>query len=296
MPKDLIERYNHLHYEKGSSTEEQEFVDFLYENTAGDAPDIDIDAAWKIMSAKVTKEKTNSYGWLKVAASIAIVLSIAFSVWKINTNTEQLYISTADQKIEVTFPDGSKGVLNEQSSFTFLEEFGDERRVAFAGEAYFDIKKSTKPFIIEIEGVEVKVLGTAFNLNATDTSVELFVERGLVAFVKDGIETKVKAGSEAIFYKEDATVKFSETPQANVMSWRSGTFYFDKTPLSEALSQLEEFYDVSFKLSNDTIANCKITATFDQRSLKEVIKSIETLLSVKINKVGNTVKISGKGC
>lgn len=296
MPKDLIERYNHLHYKSDSSIEGQDFVDFLYENTSDETPEVDVDAAWNATLVKINKENKASYGWLKVAASIAVVLTVAFSAWKINSNPDQLYISTTNKKTEVTFPDGSKGVLNENSSFSFLNEFGDERRVAFKGEAYFDIKKSTKPFIIEIEEVEVKVLGTAFNLNSTESSVELFVERGLVAFVKDGVETKVTAGNEAIFNKEDASVTFSDMPQPNVMSWRNGTFNFDKTPLSDALVQLEEFYNVSFKLSNEAIANCKITATFDQKSLKEVIKSLETLLTVKTNKIGNTVKISGKGC
>lgn len=296
MPKDLIERYNHLRYNNDSSTQENEFVDFLYRNTSGDAPDVDVEAAWNATAQKIRSRKQNSYGWLKVAAGIAIVLSVALTVWKINATPDQLYLTTTDKKMKVTFPDGSLGVLNENSSFSFLNEFGEERRVVFEGEAYFDIKKSKKPFIIEVGGVEVQVLGTAFNLNSTETSVELFVERGLVAFVKDGVETKVEAGKEAIFHKKNLTVEFLASPEANVMSWRSGTFKFDKTSLSEALSQLEEFYDVSFKLSNKAIADCKITATFDQKSLKEVIKSLETLLTLRASKIGNTVKISGKGC
>lgn len=296
MQKELIERYNHLRYNSDSSNEKDEFVDFLFENTDGDAPDIDLDAAWNITSQKINASKSNNYAWLKVAASIAIVLSVAFTAWRINSTPDQQYISTTDQKLEVTFPDGSKGVLNQHSSFSFLSQFGEERRVAFEGEAYFDIEKSKKPFIIEVGGVEVKVLGTAFNLNSTETSVELYVERGLVAFVKDGVETKVAAGKEAVFIKENSSVRFSGIPEKNVMSWRNGTFNFDKTPLSEALTQLEEFYDVSFKLSSKSMAKCQITATFDQMSLKEVIKSLEALLVVKTTKVGNTIKISGQGC
>ncbi|MFK7954432.1 MAG: FecR family protein [Ekhidna sp.] len=296
MQKELIEKYNQLRYNNDPSNDGDDFVDFLFKNSEGDAPDIDLDAAWNVNSQKINSTKHDNYAWLKVAAGIVIVLSVAFTAWKINASPDQQYISSTDQKLEVTFPDGSKGVLNQNSSFSFLNQFGEERRVAFEGEAYFDIEKSNKPFIIEVGGVEVKVLGTAFNLNSTETSVELYVERGLVAFVKDGIETKVAAGKEAVFIKENSSVNFSEIPQANVMSWRNGTFNFDKTPLSEALSQLEEFYDVSFKLSRQSIAKCQITATFDQISLKEVVKSIETLLEVKTSKVGNTIKISGQGC
>jgi transmembrane sensor len=296
MPKDLIERYNHLRYKNSSSIEEQGFVDFLYENTNTEAPEIDENEAWKNVARTINRKTTASYGWLKIAASVAVILSISFFVWNNKVEPEQLFISSTDQKIEVTFPDGSKGVLNEQSSFSFLEKFTNERRVAFKGEAYFDIKKSTKPFIIDVDGVEVRVLGTAFNLNSTEDHVELFVERGLVAFVKDGVQTNVEAGLEATFNKKDFSVKISQNPSSNSMSWRNGTFNFDNTPLPEALSQLEEFYNVSFKLSNDAISNCKITATFDKRSLKEVIEAIETLLTVKTTKTGNKVKISGAGC
>lgn len=296
MPKDLIERYNHLRYKNGSSIEEQGFVDFLYENTNSKVPEIDENEAWNLVVTKINQKTKTSYGWLKIAATIAVVLSISFVVWRTNSSPELLVISSNNQKLEVTFPDGSKGVLNEQSSFSFPAKFDSERKVTFKGEAYFDIKKSSKPFIIDVDGVEVRVLGTAFNLTSTEDQVGLFVERGLVAFVKDGVHTNIKAGLEATFNRNNFSVNILESPSSNIMSWRNGTFNFDKTPLSEALSQLEEFYDVSFKVSNGAISNCKITATFDQQSLKEVIKAIETLLTVKTTKTGNKVKISGAGC
>lgn len=296
MPKDLIERYNHLHYKNGSSIKESEFIDFLYENTESKAPEIDEDAAWNKLVGEIEQKKKPTFAWLKIAASIAVIVSISMVIWKSSSTPEQLHISSLDEKIEVTFPDGSNGILNEQSSFSFPDHFDKERRVSFIGEAYFDIKKSTKPFIIEVGGVEVKVLGTAFNLYSTENSVELYVERGLVAFSKNGVETKVPAGYEASFDKKDFSVDVIESTTPNILSWKDGSFIFDKTPMSEALSQLEKFYDVSFKLSNEEISNCTITATFDQKSLNDVVQTIETLLSLKSNKSGNIIKISGKGC
>jgi len=297
MSRDL-ERYNHLNYQSNSDAqaESDSFIDFLYVNTEARFPEVNENIAWERFSRKLDQDNTKNYGWLKIAASIAIIFAVSITIYLNNSQIEQLSVASNDQRVSVTFPDGSSGILNESSSFAYPERFGDERRVSFSGEAYFDIKKSTKPFIIDANGVEVKVLGTAFNLITDDKKVSLYVDRGLVAFVKDGMETKIKAGKEAVFNKETSEVVFNPTPSVNIMSWRNGYFEFDKTPLNKALKELSEYYNVDFKFANDKLKNCTITVTIDQKSLKEALDLIEDILSVKTDKKGNTVKISGKGC
>ncbi|GAB4247145.1 MAG: hypothetical protein Tsb0034_26290 [Ekhidna sp.] len=291
-----FKKYNHLQYGHSPEESDKDFVNFLFENTDIQAPEVDENTAWNALRQKIDAPK-RSFGWMKIAASIAIILSVSMAIYLlVNATPEQILVSSLEEKIPVHFPDGSIGVLNEQSSFSYPDRFGSERRVSFTGEAYFDIKKSSKPFIIDANGVEVKVLGTAFNLETTDESVTLYVERGLVAFAKDGKETKVKAGLEAIFNKKTNKVFIKETPSANIMSWRNGYFKFEETPLSEALAKLSEYYDVSFKLGNKKLEKCRISATFDKQSLPEVLELLESILGVEAQLKEKTVKISGQGC
>lgn len=80
-----------------------------------------------------------------------------------------LYVSTAyGEKKEVILADGSTIILNSLSSISYPEDMsGKTRNVTLHGEAYFDVAKNpNKAFIVQAEGVEVKVLGTKFNINA----------------------------------------------------------------------------------------------------------------------------------
>ncbi|WP_462251516.1 FecR family protein [Ekhidna sp.] len=294
MAKDL-EVYNHLNNQEQPSDSEDGFVEFLFQHTNLDAPEVDENAAWERLNQKI-QNPNKGFAWMKIAASVAILAILSITVYLYNPAPSEIYVASADQKVRVEFPDGSIGVLNENSSFTYPEKFGDARNVAFKGEAYFDIKKSQKPFIIDVNGVDVKVLGTAFNLITTENEVKLYVDRGLVAFEKEGQQTKVPAGNEAIFNRETAAVTFSERPSENIMSWRNGIFNFNNTPLSTALDQLGEYYNVDFELSNDKLQNCRLTVTFEKQSLSTVLKTISTALDVKTSRKNDTVKISGKGC
>ena len=294
MAKDL-KVYNHLNYQEQSSENEDGFVEFLFQHTDMDAPEIDESKAWEQLNQKI-HNPNKAFVWMKVAAAIAILAILSISVYLYNPSVSQVHVASADQKMTITFPDGSIGILNANSSFTYPETFGDERNVTFTGEAYFDIQKSTKPFIIDVNGVDVKVLGTAFNLITTDNEVKLYVDRGLVAFEKEGEQTQVPAGNEAIFNRKTAAVTFKEIPADNIMSWRNGVFNFDKTPLKKALKELSEYYNVDFEFSNDNLKECRITVSFNKQPLNEVLKTIGTMLDVKTSLKDETVKISGQGC
>jgi len=294
MAKDL-EVYNHLNYQDQPSGKGDGFVEFLFQHTDLEAPEIDENKAWNNLNQKI-HNPNKGFFWMKIAAAITVLAILSVSVYLYNPTPSQIYVAATDQKVNVTFPDGSIGILNTNSSFTYPESFGNVRNVSFSGEAYFDIQKSEKPFIIDVNGVNVKVLGTAFNLVTTEKQVQLYVDRGLVAFEKDGKQTQVPAGKEAIFNRNDASVVVRNVPSANIMSWRNGVFNFDQTPLGEALDELGKYYQVEFKLSTQKLQACKISATFENQSLKEVLETIGSVLNVKTVIKNDTVKISGQGC
>lgn len=287
--------YNHLNYNEGPSSEKDGFVEFLFQHSEVNAPDVDENLAWNKLNQKI-HTSNQSFSWMKIAATVAILAVLSVTVYLYNPSPSLIQVASLNEKINVTFPDGSVGILNANSSFSYPERFGDERNVSFTGEAYFDIKKSNKPFIIDVNGVDVRVLGTAFNLITSENEVKLYVDRGLVAFEKEGKQTQVPAGREAIFNRATASVEVMESPSKNIMSWRNGIFNFNNTPLREALSELSEYYDVEFELSSDDLHQCRVSATFNKQPLSEVLKTISSILKVKTSVKDNTVKISGQGC
>lgn len=302
MDRDL-DKYNHLNYSFSQSKKADGFVDFLLEFSKDDPIEVDENEAWDTFKSRLQKENSSeiaeprswSFGWQKVAASVAILMGLGI-VFFTNSKVNELTVVAEENRIDVEFPDGSKGVLNAHSSFSYPEQFGNERRVTFQGEAYFDIVKSEKPFVISMGEVDVKVLGTAFNLKSSESTVNLYVERGLVAFEKDGVATKVSAGSQAIFYRDTDSVEFEATPNANIMSWRDGRFNFDDTSLADVLAQLETYYDVAFEIRNQSIEHCSVSASFEKQTLSEVMSTLEAILDIEVSRETSKVVISGKGC
>ncbi|MEM6644269.1 MAG: FecR domain-containing protein [Bacteroidota bacterium] len=301
MKKDLI-RYNELHSQKGVPSKSnrpasESFVDFLYAHTNPAASEIDEIQAWNKFKRKVESKPSESQNrWLKIAASVTVLLAVAIFAYLADKPVDQIAYTSGDEKLEITFPDGSRGFFNKNSNISFPEKFGLVRDVTFSGEGYFDIEKSSKPFIIKMGQVDVKVLGTAFNLSTEGDQVKLYVDRGLVAFDNEGEETKVAAGTEAIFYKSSRSVEVRKSPTPNVMSWRNGIFEFQSTPLDQVLAELAEYYNVEFKLESSDLKNCHISASFQKKGLGEVLTLLEQILDIKTSRQSQLVKISGKGC
>jgi len=69
---------------------------------------------------------------------------------------------------QLILPDGTKSWLNSASSLKFPTVFtGNQRKVELSGEAYFEVTKNTaKPFLVKVDNLQVKVLGTHFNIMA----------------------------------------------------------------------------------------------------------------------------------
>jgi len=291
MEKKLLEEYNQLN--KGNRIDD-DFTTFIFNNSTIDDLEINEELAWQKVNSKISKD--NKFAYLKIAASIVLALSATFILWTIAQTDSFVVVDISDQKQEIAFPDGSFGVVNKNSELSYAEDFANQRLVKLIGEAYFDVKKSTVPFIINANNVKVKVLGTAFNLKTEDDRINLYVERGTVAFVKDGIEYPFTKGQEAIFYIKDNKITSNQVNNTNTLAWKDGVFKFENTPFSEVAKQLERYYEVDFIISNEKTESCLVSATFDNLDISEIVSTLESILDIQIKIKKDILKVSGNGC
>jgi transmembrane sensor len=295
--------YNKNRFEGKSSGDPE--MDWLFEKTGMEAPAPDVDAAWARLNQKLG-QKSVSRGFqvpvfFRVAAAF-VLLAVFVFILHYQTNEAENQVAlvtkqTEDSRMGVKLPDGSRVVLNYQSLLQFPETFGESREVSFKGEAYFDIiKNPEKPFVIDADGVEVRILGTAFNLVTTAETVSVFVERGTVAFARDGELIKMEQGVEGTYNRANQSVVLNTTPSLNVQSWRNGKFEFNNTPLAQVVEDLSSYYHINFVLTNANLETCRVTAKFDNAPLADVLSTLETILGVSIQRTSNEVRIKGKGC
>jgi ferric-dicitrate binding protein FerR (iron transport regulator) len=290
-----LDNYNKKRFEGMKSSDPM--MDWIFDVTEVDIPESNTDVAWNKIQAKIApvqKKHTKHLIW-KVAAAISLLAIVSYIFIGYLDTPNQIQLASMDEAIDINLPDGSSVTLNAQSAFSYPETFGETRTVTLEGEAFFDIKKSDVPFIIEINDINVRVLGTAFNVNTHGDEVIVVVERGLVAMEKNDKQVKIAKGQQGVFNKKTYEILVDTAPNVNVSSWKSGAFVFDETPLEDALYDLGKFYNVSFKINNQ-LKGCRVTASFDNAPLEEVLKVFETILSASITQENSQVRLKGKGC
>jgi hypothetical protein len=158
---------------------------------------------------------------------------------------------------QITLPDGTKVWLNARSSLKYPMSFAkNERRVSLEGEAFFEVTKdSARPFKVLSKGQEIEVLGTAFNVNAYpgNTAIKTTLVKGKVKLSND------KRYSEAIYLlpgqqstnTNNGKIQLANVDTAPFTAWKEGLFYFDETPLSDALQQIGRWYNVEVKYKGE---------------------------------------------
>ncbi len=181
----------------------------------------------------------------------------------------------------VNLPDGTVVDLFPGSKLSFPVTFsGDIRKVHLTGEGFFSVVHNKKmPFIVEARGIEVRVLGTKFDVKADpdENYVETMLVEGSVRLEKDvngkDVELKtLKPGERAVYCLGNGKVKiFTETNIKKFTDWTNGTLVFDADPIDEVVKKLEKWYDVDIIVKDGKLKKYKFTGVFHGESIDEVL-------------------------
>ncbi len=199
------------------------------------------------------------------------------------------------QKYNLQLADGTKVWLNASSSIKFPTAFsGKTRIVSITGEAYFEVSSDkSRPFIVDVGGMQVEVLGTHFNINSYNDEevVRTTLLEGSVVINQNMKSKKLYPGQQAIVNALGDISLEKNVNLSQVMSWKNGLFYFENSSLQEVMREISRWYDVEVLYVNG-IPKRNFEGEI-QRNLKllEVLKILE-LNKVKFKLEGRTVLIS----
>ena len=194
---------------------------------------------------------------------------------------------------KLVLSDGTKVWLNSDSKLEFPNTFvGDERRVKLAGEAYFEVAKNkAKPFRVEVERVEVVVLGTSFNIHAYDEAVKTTLVEGAVKLNVAGKAYSLSPGFEANV--DQGGVKIVKSDVYEQIAWKDGKFVFREKRLEEVMSILSRWYDFEIFYQNAAVKDLHFTGNIPRHAtINEVLKFLERTHLVHFSVVGRTVIVS----
>ncbi len=258
----------------------------------------------------ITKEPTTaakikpmSSAW-RVAAGILFLLIggvLLRSYFASEVPWETMVASS--QKLEaIPLADGTKVWVNKGSSISFPKTFnGAERRVKLDGEAFFDVARDTEhPFIIESNSGTVQVLGTSFNVRDLKGAKEMQVQvvTGKVVVQIDAINSKTTLikNQKGIYNKAKKTLTTVPDKLHNSIAWKTNHLRFEKTALSQVITELELFYSVDIKLEDPNLENCSVNLNIIKLNTQAAMETISDVFSMKLEKekTGSYRLIGGK--
>jgi transmembrane sensor len=243
------------------------------------------------------------YAAIRIAAVLIIALGLFFIFKDNETNLPKetmVKIESFENLKTVTLPDGSVVTMNVASLIEYPENFeGSERRIKFEGEAYFEVAPDkSKPFIIETDKSETKVVGTAFNLKTvTDSEAEsIVVTEGIVEFSgktkKTNKPVRLVKGDKAVLTSE---LKKEKNSDLNFMAWKTGVLVFDNENLVSALKVLSDFYKVDLQINDSSLNDYTISGRYEKSlNTTELPEVLEMVLNIEIEKKGKTYWLKRK--
>ncbi|MGB3181075.1 MAG: FecR domain-containing protein [Cyclobacteriaceae bacterium] len=293
-----------------------------------EAEEVDVDAAWRRVSARIDtgvdthapvrpvvsetrdsrprgRTATLPAGTTSLAAAVAaLVMLSAVAFFFLNRNAEDIIAQQTgpSEVIELELPDGTIVTLNENSRLSYAPDFGtDERTVTLSGEGFFDVMRDEhKPFIVHTEALEVTVLGTSFDVQAYDSESEssVVVATGRVRVEAGNEEVQLVPGDMGTVSKSNNSLTKGKTDGdvRNVSAWRMKSFTFQNEELTDVVENLSDSYHMDVSISEESLKNCRLSATFNNRTLKEVLQIISSTLNVNVEKTPRGYKLSGQGC
>ncbi len=256
----------------------------------------DTSDAWSKIQTRIHSDsRFNISPWFyRVAAVLVLGLGITYLVVDRGSETlgevspsEPVELLAQNEVKEVNLPDGSIVSLNKGASISYGSDFGrDQRRIQLDGEAFFDIKRDERrPFIIETGATTTEVLGTSFSINPTEESVIVTVVSGRVSFESSGSEVILTKGEKGNYSSLTNSITESVNNDLNFLAWKTNLLQFEDAPFVTVKRDLEKYYGIEFAADQKPVR--RLTASFDNQSLEEVIEVISVTLDIKIEQRAN---------
>ncbi len=244
---------------------------------------------------------------LVAAAAAAAVLVAAWTGWRFIRSTApvlQQLSSAPGGKSRVTLPDGSIVWLNSNTQLHYEKNsFGKQHReITLTGEAFFDIAKSDGiPFIIHAGNVNIRVLGTAFNVRAYagDSAVFTTLVRGKIAVsfqektvvLRPDEKLTIPVARLAATFQQKHLEKDS-SGQLPEISWLNNKLAFDNTSFGELAAKMSQWYGVTFHFESAGLQQLRFSGIIDTESIDEALKMLQLSRPFNFEIDGKEVRIS----
>lgn len=230
------------------------------------------------------------------AAAVALVLVGSFTLGIYLRSDRHIYTHAGEFR-KVPLPDGSLITLSPNSELSFHRYFQKDsiREVWIKGEAFFSVthlERRSKPFLAHTQYLDVRVLGTTFNINTRHQNTRVVLNTGKIEIQfrdKELSGVSLLPGEMLTYSNKHKEIKKDTVNTLPYISWKDKKFVFDNTPVKDIARKMEDYYGYKVFIKSKDLADRKITGNLTVPDAPELIDVLSTLLSIKIEKKGDTL-------
>ena len=271
--------------------------------------------------------------FLIAASFLAAVVSAAFIYYRpfrnqpVASNVSEVLVK-AGARSYMLLPDGTKVWLNSESKLTYQGSFnGSIREVTLEGEAFFDVvKDKTRPFIVHTSDLDIKVLGTAFNVKSypQEELIEATLIHGMIEVTNKNQPASpkviLKPHEKLVFNRSSAigpqpvpangerrihnfkapVISVTALPKTiadsavTETSWKYNRLVFDNESFREIARRMERWYNVKINFRNEKAANSLIHVTFINETIEEALQALQLATPFTYSIKGSEIEILKK--
>ena len=248
------------------------------------------------------------FNWWKIAAIIMMpILLINISLLFMDNKEEYVanvqeytVLSGKGQKNQILLPDGPHIWLNSESEISYTSNFNQSNRsIKLKGEAFFDVKKNEYlPFNVEVDSINIQVLGTAFNVSAyaDDPNIKVSLERGKVEVRMhddNSFLATLNPNEQATIDKKSIVTTITDCEAYTESIWRQNVLKINNIYAGEMIKKLERWYGVHINVQNMPVSK-RYGLTIKEESLREMLELINSITPIIYRIEGEEVTISYK--
>jgi len=285
----LQNRMNH-DYEIVNSGHEEEYIGRI----------IPSEEIYAIIMHKIHMRRFWNFTYKIVAVIIPLALIIGLYI-NLNSRVDLFASSEYEEvtvpkgeRLQLMFQDGSKVYLNSDSHIRYPKKFGlKERKVELKGEGWFEITKlKNRPFIVKLNGINVQVLGTTFDINAylEDPNISITLNTGIIKLTGYTFKPlNLKPGDKAVYNKASGSCTIYHQAKVKQASlWRQNILVFDNTPMQIVMSTLSRRFGCEFKIENREVLKYHYTLKTQFSDLRLILNELEKISPVRF-KINNQI-------
>ncbi len=222
--------------------------------------------------------------WVAVAvggAALVAVVWLAFSLDAFPFLHRPTQVTTQVAEVrETTLPDGTRVVLGAQSHLSFDVSAKARRATIVGGDAYFAVTRDPdRPFTVSIDDVQVRVVGTQFEIRRRSGEVSVAVAEGSVE-----VSQSSAAGATVRLHRGEALTARSglrmirEVEAADIAAWRSGRLVYDNAELRDVVADANRYTRSHIVIADQQLTGLRVTTSFRTSQVDEMVETLQAAL------------------